>query len=139
MELLKDYWSRWTATLRYGGHAFNLKLYDLGYYFIFLFLIIFLFTCCLFSPPPLPPAFPSLFHLLFLLLCQLIFLPFLHVLYALYILSLFYTLFFCPSLSPPSLQEWLRYQSLWDMEFSNITAKVGDDLVLWQRLLQDIK
>ena len=85
------------------------------------------------------PGFPSLFLLFFLLLFQLIFLPLLHVLHALYF---HYFILFSSvplSLLPPSLQEWLRYQSLWDMEFSNITAKVGDDLVLWQRLLQDIK
>lgn len=138
MELSKDYWSRWTATLRYGGHAFNLKLYDLDYYLSFYFLLFFCLHVVFFLLPPFPllvfPPFSSSFsffsfnsfHLLFYMYCMLF-------------TSLFYTLFFCPSLSPSSLQEWLRYQSLWDMEFSNITAKVGDDLVLWQRLLQDIK
>ena len=34
---------------------------------------------------------------------------------------------------------WLNYQSLWDMDMGVICSRVGEDLNLWQKLLNDIK
>jgi len=34
---------------------------------------------------------------------------------------------------------WLQYQSLWDMEPSNIYGRLEMDLAKWQRLLLDVK
>ena len=34
---------------------------------------------------------------------------------------------------------WLQYQSLWDMEPSNIYGKLEFDLSRWQKLLMDVK
>lgn len=34
---------------------------------------------------------------------------------------------------------WLRYQALWDMEPNVVFNRLGDDLVLWQRLLNEVK
>ena len=34
---------------------------------------------------------------------------------------------------------WLNYQSLWDMDMSVVQSRVGEDLNLWQKLLNDIK
>ena len=36
-------------------------------------------------------------------------------------------------------QEWLQYQSLWDMEMVNITSGLEKDLSKWEKLLIDIK
>ena len=37
------------------------------------------------------------------------------------------------------VQEWLQYQSLWDMEMVNITSRLEEDLSKWEKLLIDIK
>lgn len=37
------------------------------------------------------------------------------------------------------IQEWLQYQSLWDMEMVNITSRLEEDLSKWEKLLIDIK
>ena len=34
---------------------------------------------------------------------------------------------------------WLQYQALWDLEPSQVYARLGDDLSRWQRLLADIR
>lgn len=34
---------------------------------------------------------------------------------------------------------WLQYQALWDMEASTVFNRLGEDLSLWQRLLEEIK
>jgi len=34
---------------------------------------------------------------------------------------------------------WLRYQSLWDLEPTEVFEKLGNDLKLWQQLLEEIK
>jgi len=38
-----------------------------------------------------------------------------------------------------SSQEWLQYQSLWDMEMINITSRLEEQLSKWEKLLLDIK
>lgn len=35
--------------------------------------------------------------------------------------------------------EWLRYQSLWDLQFSQLQDDLGDDLSRWHQLLQEIR
>jgi len=34
---------------------------------------------------------------------------------------------------------WLRYQALWDLEPSAVFSRLGDDLMLWQQLLTEVK
>lgn len=34
---------------------------------------------------------------------------------------------------------WLQYQALWDMEASAVFNRLGEDLTLWQRMLEEIK
>ena len=34
---------------------------------------------------------------------------------------------------------WLRFQSLWDLEFSYISHRLGDDLTQWHQLVAEIK
>ncbi|KAJ9599379.1 hypothetical protein L9F63_010141, partial [Diploptera punctata] len=35
--------------------------------------------------------------------------------------------------------EWLRYQSLWDLQPDNLYGKLGEDINLWMKCLNDIK
>ncbi len=42
-------------------------------------------------------------------------------------------------LSSDHVQQWLRYQGLWDMDHQTVYAKVGSDQTQWQQLLQQIK
>ncbi|KAJ3124711.1 hypothetical protein HK098_000907 [Nowakowskiella sp. JEL0407] len=37
------------------------------------------------------------------------------------------------------INEWLEYQSLWDLTFQDVSERLGDDLALWQQLVLDIK
>jgi len=35
--------------------------------------------------------------------------------------------------------EWLQYQSLWDLQADNLYGKLGEDINLWMKCLNDIK
>jgi hypothetical protein len=35
--------------------------------------------------------------------------------------------------------EWLQYQSLWDLQPDNLYGKLGEDINLWMKCLNDIK
>ncbi|XP_046600571.1 dynein heavy chain, cytoplasmic isoform X5 [Neodiprion lecontei] len=37
------------------------------------------------------------------------------------------------------VDQWLRYQSLWDLQPDNLYGKLGDDINLWMKCLNDIK
>uniref|UniRef100_UPI00358E5199 cytoplasmic dynein 1 heavy chain 1-like n=1 Tax=Myxine glutinosa TaxID=7769 RepID=UPI00358E5199 len=37
------------------------------------------------------------------------------------------------------VNEWLQYQSLWDMQSDNVYGRVAEDLHLWQNMLSDIR
>ncbi|XP_077296363.1 dynein heavy chain, cytoplasmic isoform X2 [Arctopsyche grandis] len=37
------------------------------------------------------------------------------------------------------VDEWLRYQALWDLQADNLYGKLGDDVTLWIKCLNDIK
>lgn len=39
----------------------------------------------------------------------------------------------------PSVQVWLQYQCLWDMQAENIYNRLGEDLTKWQALLVQIR
>lgn len=37
------------------------------------------------------------------------------------------------------VNDWLKYQYLWDIEVSSVLSKVGEDLEAWQQLLAEIR
>ncbi|KAK3912297.1 Dynein heavy chain, cytoplasmic [Frankliniella fusca] len=37
------------------------------------------------------------------------------------------------------VDEWLRYQSLWDLQADNLYSRLGEDINMWMRFLNDIK
>ena len=37
------------------------------------------------------------------------------------------------------VDEWLRYQSLWDLQADSLYGRLGDDVSLWMKCLNDIK
>ena len=37
------------------------------------------------------------------------------------------------------VEEWLRYQALWDLQPDALTSKFGEDIASWMKLLNDIK
>lgn len=37
------------------------------------------------------------------------------------------------------VDEWLRYQSLWDLQADILYGRLGDDINLWIKCLNDIK
>lgn len=37
------------------------------------------------------------------------------------------------------VDEWLRYQSLWDLQADMLYGRLGDDINLWIKCLNDIK
>lgn len=37
------------------------------------------------------------------------------------------------------VEEWLRYQSLWDLQADTLYGRLGDDINLWIKCLNDIK
>lgn len=37
------------------------------------------------------------------------------------------------------VDQWLRYQSLWDLQADNLYGKLGEDINLWMKCLNDIK
>lgn len=37
------------------------------------------------------------------------------------------------------VNDWLKYQYLWDIEVSSVLSKVGGDLEAWQQLLAEIR
>lgn len=37
------------------------------------------------------------------------------------------------------VDEWLRYQSLWDLQADTLYGRLGDDINLWIKCLNDIK
>nr|XP_024214265.1 dynein heavy chain, cytoplasmic isoform X3 [Halyomorpha halys] len=37
------------------------------------------------------------------------------------------------------VDEWLRYQSLWDLQSDTLYCRLGDDITMWMRCLSDVK
>lgn len=37
------------------------------------------------------------------------------------------------------LEEWYRYQSLWDLQVNHVQESLGEDLALWHQLIQEIR
>lgn len=37
------------------------------------------------------------------------------------------------------VEEWLRYQSLWDLQADALYGRLGEDITLWIKCLNDIK
>lgn len=37
------------------------------------------------------------------------------------------------------VDEWLRYQSLWDLQADTLYGRLGEDISLWIKCLNDIK
>ncbi|XP_071453347.1 dynein heavy chain, cytoplasmic isoform X3 [Hetaerina americana] len=37
------------------------------------------------------------------------------------------------------VDDWLRYQALWDLQADSLYGKLGDDIILWMKCLNDIK